>query len=184
MANQGINDLIDDIISDLERYNRNIASFAAVEVREELAKTASQAIEAFYHDDVFHGLSGPLFYYRNYYNFRKKSYKKYYKNSHDTKFSGGIILTPENMDELYGAGTKWGADAEFVFETVMQSGWHGLPGEEWHGIRMAQGPKGYKSIYPLDVINEKKQKIERNPSKYINAAIRKAQSLKYRTLFK
>lgn len=153
--------LIDDIIDDLKTYSSNIAKFAAIEVRDTLAKTAYDAIEAFYADYE------PEYYYRNYYNFRKNSYQKYYHNSHNKTFSGGIILTPENMDELYihetispfATHSTWGASAEQVFNTVME-GWHGLPsykrnGVMYEGIRMKNGPSGYSGIYPTDVIHNK-----------------------------
>ena len=163
-------DLIDDIIDDLTEYSKNIAKFAAIDVREQLADAAADAIEAFYADYE------PDFYYRNYYNFRKKSYKKFYHNSHDKVFSGGIILTPENMDELYLHQAKtpfaehnpYGASAAQVFETVMQ-GWHGLPSEKWYGLRMKQGPVGYDGIYPYDVIQRKYEELLNDEDVLLNA---------------
>ena len=163
-------DLFQSIIDDLNTYSQNVAKFAAIEVRDIMADTACDAIEAFYADYE------PDLYLRNYYNFRKKSYKKYYHNSHDKIFSGGIILTPENMDELYIHKTvsplaehpTWGAPASQVFETVMD-GWHGLPGTQWHGIRLKHGPIGYDGIYPEDVIYNQYKKLLKDDNIIIRA---------------
>lgn len=150
-------DLIDDIKKDLIKYSSSVAKFAAIEVRDELYKSAKDAIEAFYLDYE------PEYYYRNYYNFKTKSFQKFYHDSHGKTFSGGIILTPDLMDDLYRNENGYGATAEMVFESVY-AGWHGLPGEQWHGIRMKNGPQGYDGIYPMDVINNTYNKLLKDTS--------------------
>lgn len=157
-------DLIDDIAKDLKTYSSNVAKFAAIEVRDQLAQTAHDAIESFYNDYK------PTEYYRNYYNFRKKSYKKYYHDAHGTTFTGGIEFTPEEMDELYinhSADGFWGAPAELVFEKVM-AGWHGLSAPYNVTSKMTPSPmdkikKRYeqlcKSAYVVNKAEEKARKL-------------------------
>ena len=177
-------DLIDDIIKDLKDYSSNVAKFSAIEVRDELAKTAHDAIEAFYQDAKFNnGSSEPMWYSRNYYNFRNKSYKKYYHDSHGTVFSGGIELTPKNMDELYIHPTKsrdakyatYGAPVELVFEKVMEEGWHGPIGGDYnnnHTEPMSPSPmelidKTYKRLCRSTSIVSNAEKKARKLSKYL-----------------
>lgn len=167
--------LFDEIAKDLREYASNVAKFAAIEAREELADTAAGAIESFYaHYE-------PMDYYRNYYNFRQKSYKKYYKNSHGKSFSGGITLTPENMDELYMHPTvhswakneTWGAPAEVVFHTVMD-GWHGLPSP--YEVTSPMEPS------PMELIQKRYDELCANPSRLIQRAEQKAKKIKYKYL--
>jgi hypothetical protein len=87
------------------------------------------------------------------------------------------------MDELYLHPAKtpfaihnpYGVPATQVFETVMQ-GWHGLPGEQWYGLRMTQGPIGYEGVYPIDVISNKYNKLLKD-STIISKAESKARAM-------
>lgn len=163
-------DLIDDIIQNIKNYSSNVAKFAAIEVRDELAKTASEAIESFYNDYE------PEEYYRNYYNFRKKSYRKYYHDSHGTTFSGGIEFTPEEMDELYIHDTRgsfakhatYGAPAELVFEKVM---------EGWHGLSTPYNVTEQMKPSPMEIIMKRYKNLYYNNSRLIGRAEEKAMKL-------
>ena len=166
-------DLIDDIIQDIKNYSSNVAKFAAIEVRDELAQVAHDAIESFYNDYE------PEEYYRNYYNFKKKSYSKYYHDSHGTTFSGGIEFTPEEMDELYIHDTRspfakhatYGAPAELVFEKVME-GWHGLStpyniAEQMNPTPMEMINKAYDRLCRSNTLLSHAEKKARDLSKYL-----------------
>lgn len=111
MAKNKIN-INNDLIQDLKKYASSVCVSLASQVRDEMYKEAQFAIEAFYDDYK------PLYYKRHYYNFRKNSFMKYYKNPHNSVVRGGIEITPYGLDDLYRA------DKEYVFNLVYL-GFHG-----------------------------------------------------------
>jgi len=157
------NSLIDNIKKDVKEYSKNVCKFASIEVREELAKTAYDTILQFYDDYE------PVAYKRHYYNLEEKSFKKFYHNNHNTAFTGGIILSPEWMDDIYRA------DTELIFNLVYE-GFHGLksyvspfrPAGSWGQI---MNPS------PMDIIEKKRDEIYKNPTSYINKAKIQAKQL-------
>lgn len=183
-------DLIDDIMDDLNKYANNVSKFSAIEVREELYKTATQAIEYFYDtytpgdyhirqvDFAFgHNLDvyeGEISTYHRTYNL-KKSYKKYYKDNHGTTFSGGVILSPDYMADIY-RGSR-----ELVFD-LAYSGFHGLNSWEYGSPRPAT-PYGVTIPSPMKMILDKQKYIAKYPvTLYINKGIEKANKQTYKVL--
>lgn len=164
--------LVDDFVRDIKQYASNIAKFTATAIRDDLYKTAYDAIVTFYDDYQ------PKSYNRHYYNFLNKSFKKYYHNNHDTKYSGGIILSAEWMDDIYRASERSDLGTEFVFDLVYE-GYHGwdtgwtVPSEpvtNGFGERMQPSP--------LDLIEKRYNYISRHINKYINNAEAKARALR------
>lgn len=177
MANsdEWFNRFVDDLKDDLTTYIKNVSKFAATAIRDEMDASAYKAIEAFYADKAFDGTSEPFWYDRHYYNFRKKSYQKYY-HSNERAYVGGIKFTPANMDELYIHSTAtplaqhptWGADAGFVFYKVMYEGWHGPISD---GVRPM-------TPTPMEMIIQKRDEINKNIDKYFESAEAKAYKLR------
>lgn len=162
-------DIFDDIKQDVKKYASNVAKYAAIETREELAKTAYDAIGKFYEDYE------PDFYIRHYYNFSYKSYKKYYKNNHDSVFTGGIILSPDYMDDIYRGST------ELVFELVMEKGYHGLNAWNQNDYRPSL-PYAITTPTPMEIIEKRQRQIASAPKQILNKAIKRADAESYNVL--
>ena len=116
------------IENQLEKYAKRACSAAAGKARDDLFEEAQAAIADFY------ASYDPNYYHRHYWNFEKRSFRKYYSNKHSTVFYGGIELTPQNMQDVYQDNTQE------VFDTVF-SGFHGPAG-------MFETPKTFKLIPP------------------------------------
>lgn len=155
-----------DLIQDLKTYSSSICTALAAQVRDEMYKEAQFAIEEFYND------YDPLYYKRHYYNFRKNSFIKYYKNPHNSIVRGGIELTPYNMDDIYRA------EKEYVFNLVYL-GYHGHVQSFPHEIFNIP-PRTKPS--PYDILLRKRRNLIRNISDYENKAIDKANKKTYKTL--
>lgn len=154
--------ILDDIKKDLIDYGRNIAKYSAIQVRDELAKTTYNAIDLFYKDYE------PVYYKRHYYNFYEKSFYKYYKNNHGTVFSGGVVISDENMDDIYRADTDW------VFGLVYM-GIHGDPTDKkTHRMK----------IPPYEMVYLKQQELLKNSDSIINNSIDLAKKEEYKYIFK
>ena len=156
-----------DLIQDLRKYASSICTSLASQVRDEMHKEAQYAIEEFYnHYD-------PLYYNRHYYNFKKNSFEKYYKNPHNSIVRGGIVLTPYALDDLYRA------DKEYVFNLVYL-GFHGnvkmLP-HEIHNTPPVMNPS------PLDMLIDKRDFLVDNIEDFKDVAINKAQKQQYAFLY-
>ena len=102
-----------ELYNDLERYGRNFCIGMATQVRDNLTLSAAVAIESFYEDYT------PRYYKRHYYNFRERSFKKFYENKHGRIIRGGVELTPNALDDIY-KDSK-----EEVFDMVF-AGYHGV----------------------------------------------------------
>ncbi len=152
-----------DLIDDLKKYGSSVCISLASQIRDELHETAKYAIEEFYNDYT------PLYYKRHYYNFRKKSFYKYYKNPHNSIVRGGIELSYEQMDDIYRA------DTEYVFDLV----YHGFHGD------VASFPHSISNIppvmnpNPLDILYDKRDYLINNISAYSGTAISKANNNAY-----
>lgn len=173
--------VIDDIIDDLNEYSRNVAKYAAIEVREELYKTAQQSIEYFYATytpgDYYRRKAEYLitngnneieeesdFTYVRTYNL-KRSYKKWYHNNHDKVFTGGVILSPEFMDDIY-RGSR-----ELIFD-LAYAGYHGL--DSFLQPQRPSAPFGVTSPSPMEMIENKANEIIKKPDKYIQKGLTNA----------
>ena len=129
---------IDNILkNELQKYATEVAIGLATKVRDELTEITSYAIDEFYKSYT------PVSYNRNYYNFKKNSFTKFYQNSHNSIIRGGVELTPDNLDSIYST------DKYIVFNTVY-SGIHGFP-----SVTPTMNPNPYKIItdYRNDIIS-------------------------------
>lgn len=163
------NDIFDELKKDVVKYAANVSRYAAIETREDLARTAYEAVEAFYNDYE------PIEYNRHYYNFEKKSFKKYYKNNHDRTFTGGIILSPDYMDDIYRGST------EFIFELVMEEGFHGL--DAWNQLDFRpSAPYHITKPSPIEIIEERQRQIASSPEPILHKAIILANAEQYNVL--
>lgn len=176
-----VNNVFNDIKKDVAEYTANVSKFAAIETREELFEESRHAIAVFYADYTpgdYHRRFNELGWiqtdvgrtYQRTYNLYN-SYKKYYKNNHDRTFSGGVILSPEYMDDVY-RGTP-----ELVFD-LAYAGFHGLNSWEPDSPRPAT-PYAVTNPSPLEIIEEKQSSIANNPEPILHKAIIKANAQKY-----
>ena len=183
-------DLISDIIDDLNKYGSNISKYSAIAVREELHKTARQAIDYFYdtytpgdyfrrkadfayENNLAFGGEANHTYQRTYNLY--KSFKKYYKDNHGTTFSGGVILSPDYMADIY-RGSR-----ELVFD-LAYSGFHGLNSWDQQEYRPAT-PYGVTTPSPMKMIMDKHDEIQKHPTSYINIGIKEANKQTYQLLY-
>lgn len=133
-----------ELYDDLKKYSTQFCVGMATQVRDDLTKSAAVAIESFYQDYE------PLFYHRHYYNFRDKSFKKYYENRHNHIVRGGVYLSPELMDSVYQD------PVEQVFDMV----YHG-----YHGVASGfNAPYSFTPVHvmspsPLEIIEESRDVI-------------------------
>ena len=153
-----------EIKSDLKKYLGAYLSGTAGKIRDELTQEAHDAIELFYASYT------PVSYRRHYYNFRTKSFEKYYSNAHGTVFRGGVTLTPDKMDDIYQDPTLE------VFDSVY-AGFHGV-------AAMFVSPKSFfvtphMDPSPIEMIYAKQRYISRHIEEYTKAGLAKAKKQKY-----
>lgn len=129
------------------QYAQKVTANTARLIAEDMHKEAQFVIETFYNDYT------PKYYQRNYVNFQRNSFKKYYNNRNNKVYSGGIELTPELMKDYYNYPASWVHEAVFY-------GFHGLPIEGTPRM----------SPNPLQLLLRKQDKIKSNIDKYINKA--------------
>ncbi len=142
----------------LVKYGNDVCRKTTHNIADELTKTASFAIEDFYEDYP------PHVYQRHYYNFEKKSFKRYYEHSHGKKFYGGVELTPERMDDIY-EGT-----VSQVFSSVY-NGFHGIPYEKGSSDDIEDKRKIKRmSPTPYEIILDKQYEIVLDINKYLKQA--------------
>ena len=157
-----------DLIKDLKAYATSVCTSLAGQVRDEMYKEAHFAIDEFYNDYE------PIYYKRTpkHYNFKKNSFKKYYKNPHNSIVHGGIELTPDELDDLYRA------DKEYIFNLVYL-GHHGNVNMFPHTINNIPP---VMSPNPLNILLNKRDFLVKNIVDYKDKAIEKANSFSYDTL--
>lgn len=141
------------LYDDLKKYSKNFSIGMATQIRDDLTKSAAVAIEAFYQDYT------PIYYQRHYYNFREKSFKKYYDNKHNHIIRGGVELSSENMDDIYQDSTQQ------VFDMVY-AGYHGVASgfEEPYTFT----PVHVMKPSPLEIIEEYRDNIINHIDWYAN----------------
>ncbi len=145
-----------DLENEIMNYAKAVARKTAGMIRDELTEIAKDAIDAFYSD------YDPKFYRRHFYNFKEKSFRKYYSNPHNKVYTGGVELTPNLLDEIYSD------DADEVFDSVY-AGFHGPVGYSVNDIKGQRHPRRmYPS--PMDLILDKREEIIDNIDKYVNKA--------------
>ncbi len=176
--------MIDEIINDVEAYARNVARFSAQAVSDAMTKTAHDAIEKFYSSYT------PNCYFRT--GNLRQSYKKVYPDYRAVnKYTGGVILSSDFMDDVYTHYTKNGSydTRELVFN-LAYAGFHGLKawdpvygedGKFLYGVPIEERPLVPYYVTtpsPTEIIEKKYNSIQRNNSKYIKDAEAKAEKLR------
>lgn len=158
----------DELVNDLKKFSGEVSKALAVNSRELLFGTSEKAVEYFYNT------YDPVSYKRHYYNFCENSFKKYYKNPHGSIYRGGVVLSPEPMDDIYQDSTRE------VFDLF----WHGI-----HGVASGfVSPKSFSVIppvtqpSPLEIIEMQQKDIVDNINDYKNMAIKKANKQSYTTI--
>lgn len=131
---------------ELEKYSNSFIRGIVQEVKEELTKTAYNAITRFYTSWT------PKYYNRHYYNFMNYSFKGYFKSPHNTIIRGGVELTPYRMKDIYEDSTQE------VFDLVYH-GFHGMA-----GITNSNIPKMDPS--PIELIYLRRNNIVNNIGMY------------------
>lgn len=159
---------------DVEKYRNNIARFVAESVRDEMMETAYNAILDFY--DSYTPAKPPKGYRRHYYNFKEKSFRPYFKDHGNGRATGGIVLSPEEMDDIYRASRVAGLGTEFVFNLVYE-GYHG-----WDVSTSAEEATGgfgtRMQPTPYEILEAKYKEIKNNLDPYIKQAEKKANKLR------
>ena len=101
----------------IEQRGRKILSAAAQKISKDMYDEAVSAIEDFYN-----GYSPR--YYKRTLQFKNNAFRRYFLNSHATKYHGGVQLTPELMS---GYVSLNGEDVtSLVYSLVVYSGKHGM----------------------------------------------------------
>jgi hypothetical protein len=165
----------DDVENDLKHYVNKMLSSTAGKIRDDLTEETAQAIADFYADYT------PEYYHRHvdakgrHYNFGKNSFEKYYSNPHGTIFSGGVILTPSRMDDIYQDSVQE------VFDTVYH-GFHGVSSMFVNPYTFSVTP--VMSPSPIERIYAKRDYIRKHIDKYIEYGKKKANAESYITLGK
>lgn len=104
---------IDDGFEDeLRGFTKKLAKTLAYKARDEMTDAARFAIKEFYQD------YSPSSYKRHVKNFLHKSFFGYYKNAHGQVAHGGVELTYERLDDIYG----WTPEGVF---SLVYTGQHG-----------------------------------------------------------
>ena len=134
---------------DIQLYANSVCRNTASLIADELTEETKTAIVTFYND------YSPEYYKRNYWNFEKNSYRRYYSNPHNKIYKGGVELTPGLMKDIYQH------PKDEVFGSVMEIGSH--------------GPELYTSVSPMrpspiEMVNLKRDEILQDINSYINKA--------------
>lgn len=149
---------------------REKARECALDARKLLTNEYMNMIRKFYSEPVFDGGTSNIpNYYDRYFNnnYSDKSilisglghtFKPIYRNSHNKRFFGGIHISPTFMTNENYRGT---------YEQVMYSflyGWHGLPSEQYGGIKsqylIYNHMISYKNELKKELIEKMKLKLE------------------------
>lgn len=152
-----------ELKEDLQKVLTSACVGFATSARDDITEAAKQAIEDFYDD------YDPVKYRRHYYNFRENSFEKYYKNPHGQIVRGGVIFTPNSLDDIYKL------DAPSVFSLVIEQGAHGGTGLDKFPPPLSPPPLQIVEFYRDNWLREGlrqsfskvKQKISNNTYKTI-----------------
>ena len=151
-------EISNQLYDDLKKYGKNFCIGMATQVRDDLTKSAAVAVESFYQD------YRPFYYQRNYYNFRKKSFKKFYENKHQQIIRGGVELSPEHMDSLYQDPVSEVFDMFYAGYHGVASGFGGVGINRQTGAITEYEPYSFTPVpimrpSPLEIIQEYRDTI-------------------------
>ena len=126
----------DKLRKNLEYFGQEKAKKLAQEARERLSEHYVSLIDWYYSD-------GEPYYHRTFGLY--KSFKKYYKNSHNSIYYGGVEITADKMND-YPSLNGEGFSAKSLMEKFIYNSsgtWHG---GDWHG--------GYGAMARFSIYNE------------------------------
>lgn len=164
MAKSKVSVDLNALESDLVKYFHKTLSYTASLIADELTETAAFSIDAFYND------YSPRYYHRHYYNFKNKSFRRYYSNPHGKTYAGGVELTPEMMDSIY-------QDPVGEVFDMVYSGFHGVSSGYEKPYSFTATPVMKPS--PMEIILQKKEEIVKGINKYVQKGQDAASKEKY-----
>jgi len=180
MAKKDNNDFFRDLKSDIKQYGDTVAKYSAKECSEELSRSAYNAILAFYNDYQ------PIVYRRHmrrgkHYNLGQNSFTKVFEKSSKDVYTGGIILSPDGMEDIYRTVNWQGHRVKDIVFDIVYQGFHGLDGWTQFDVRPAE-PYAITSPSPSEIILKKADGIAKSPAPYIHKAIIIANSKDYKVI--
>ena len=124
----------ENLKKNLEKYGQEKAKELAQDAREKLSNHYMSLID-WYYVDYMPKLNkyGEPYYHRTFGLY--KSYKKYYKNSHNSTYYGGVEITADKMNDYPSLnGEDFSAERlldKYIYTSTLPSAtWHG---GDWHG---------------------------------------------------
>lgn len=159
-------DFIDALKSDVKMLSHSLSSNLAHKISDEMANEYQYVIDRFYSE------YDPEYYVRHSARGMRpgleKTFKKYYKNPHNTIYYGGIEITSDNMYDDY-------HDSKEKVLGSFLSGYHGRPSA---GIESSIFPYKHMLKFREHLINE----LGRSDSALFSYAKNKAKSLPYQLI--
>lgn len=159
-------DFMDALKSDVKMLNHALSSNLAHKIADEMAQEYQYVIDRFYSE------YDPEYYVRHSERGMKpglnKTFKKYYKNPHNSIYYGGIEITSDNMYDDY-------HDSKDKVLSSFLNGYHGRPSV---GIESSLLPYKHMLKYREQLIRE----LERSDSALFSYAKNKAKKLPYQLI--
>lgn len=159
-------DFVNTLKQDLHMLSHSISSSLAHKISDEMAQEYQYVIDRFYSE------YSPEYYRRHADRGMKpgleKTFKKYYKNPHNTIYYGGIEISSDNMYNDY-------HDSEDKVLSSFLNGYHGRPNA---GIESSLLPYKHMIKFKERLINE----LGRPNSALFTYATNKAKSLPYQLI--
>lgn len=159
-------DFMDALKSDVKMLSHALSSSLAHKISDEMAEEYQYVIERFYSE------YNPEYYVRHSERGMKpglnKTFKKYYKNPHNTIYYGGIEITSDNMYDDY-------RDPKEKVLSSFLAGYHGRPSA---GIESSLLPYKHMLKFREQLVNE----LGRSDSALFSYAKNKAKTLPYQLI--
>lgn len=159
-------DFMDTLKKDVKMLSHALSSSLAHKISDEMAEEYQYVIERFYSE------YNPEYYVRHSERGMKpglnKTFKKYYKNPHNTIYYGGIEITSDNMYDDY-------RDSKEKVLSSFLAGYHGRPSA---GIESSLLPYKHMLKFRERLINE----LGRSDSALFSYAKNKAKALPYQLI--
>lgn len=156
-------EFMDALKSDMKMLRHSLSSSLAHKISDEMAEEYQYIIERFYSEYT------PQYYIRHADRGMKpglqKTFRKYYKNPHNTIYYGGIEIFSDNMYDDY-------RDSKDKVLTSFLNGYHGRPSA---GVESSLYPYRHMLKFREQLINE----LGHSDSALISYARNKAKSLPY-----
>lgn len=159
-------DFMDALKNDVKKLSHALSSNLAHKISDEMAEEYQYVIERFYRE------YDPEYYVRHSDRGMKpglnKTFKKYYKNPHNTIYYGGIEITSDNMYDDY-------RDSKEKVLNSFLNGYHGRPSA---GVESSLLPYKHMLKFRERLVNE----LGRSDSALFSYAKNKAKTLPYQLI--